>query len=156
MTMELYLLRHADADTIAETDDARPISEKGEAQSRKVARFCEAHGLEGMRVLTSPLRRAHETADIVARHLGAELQVAPWLKCGMRPQMALEHLRERAEKAVMLVGHEPDFSALAAYLLGMPSGEQIEIRKASLTRLTVSALEMGGARLDFSVPCRLM
>ena len=157
MKMELYLLRHADADTIAETDDARPISDKGVGQARKVARFCEAREMEKVRVLASPLRRTHETAEIVARHLGAELLVVPWLKSGMRPQGALEHLREYAEeKAVMLVGHEPDLSALVACLLGMASGDRIEIRKASLTRLTVDALEAGGARLDFSVPCRFM
>ena len=157
MKMELYLLRHADADTIAETDDGRPISEKGVGQARKVARFCEAREMGDLRVLTSPLRRTHETAEIVARHLGAELQVVPWLKSGMRPQTALEHLHEYAEdKAVMLVGHEPDLSALVAHLLGMSSGERIEIRKASLTRLTLHALEPDGARLDFSVPCRFM
>ena len=56
----------------------------------------------------------------------------------------------------MLVGHEPDLSALVAHLLGMSSGERIEIRKASLTRLTLHALEPDSARLDFSVPCRFM
>ena len=155
--MLLYLLRHADADTIAETDDARPLSEKGEGQGKKVARFCEAYGMTRMRVLASPVRRAVQTAEIVVAHLGLELEIAPWLACGMRPAEAMRHLQEHAdEAAVMLVGHEPDFSGLAAFLLGMSSGEQIEIRKASLTQLSVFALEKGGARLDFSVPCRLM
>ena len=155
--MELYLLRHADADTFAETDEARPLSEKGESQAKKVARFCKQHGLDKVRLLTSPVLRAHQTAEFVAAHLRVELAVAPWLACGMRPQTALDLLQEyAAEKAVMLVGHEPDFSGLAAHLLGMPSGAQIEIRKASLTRLTVQSLEKGGARLDFCVPCRLM
>ena len=155
--MELYLLRHADADTIAETDDERALSEKGESQAKKVARLCEAQGLAGVRMLSSPVRRALQTADIVARHLQVELTVVPWLACGMRPQKALNELQEYAdEKAVVIVGHEPDFSALAAHLLGMPSGAQIEIRKASLTLLAVQSLENGGARLDFCVPCRLM
>lgn len=155
--MELYLLRHADADTIAETDEARPLSEKGVSQAKRVARFCDTHDLTRLRVLTSPVLRAHQTAEIVAMHLGVELSVAPWLSCGMRPQTALDQLREYAgEKAVMIVGHEPDFSGLAAHLLGMASGLQIEIRKASLTRLSVEALDKGGARLDFCVPCRLM
>lgn len=155
--MELYLLRHADADTIAERDEDRPLSEKGQDQARKVARFCEAHHLDRMRVLTSPVLRALQTAEIVSRHLGAKIVVAPWLACGMRPNAALEGLREYArEDAVMIVGHEPDFSGLVAFLLGLPSGEHIEIRKASLTRLTLHALEKGGARLDFVVPCRLM
>ena len=157
MKMELYLLRHADADTMAETDDARLLSEKGEGQGKKVARFCDAHRIAPARVLSSPVLRALQTAEIVVAHLGLELTVAPWLACGMRPAEALKNLQEYAgEAAVMIVGHEPDFSGLAAHLAGLPSGEHIEIRKASLTRLTVTALERGGARLDFSVPCRLM
>ena len=157
MKMELYLLRHADADTIAATDDARPLSEKGEGQGKRVARFCEAHRLIPARLLASPILRARQTAEILAAHLDLKLEIAPWLACGMRPAEAVKHLRESAaDPAIMLVGHEPDFSALAAFLLGLPSGEQIEIRKASLTRLTVLALEKGGARLDFSVPCRFI
>ena len=157
MKMELYLLRHADADTIAETDDARPLSEKGEGQGKKVARFCDAHGMSTMRVLASPVLRARQTAAIVVAHLDLKLEIAPWLACGMRPAEAATRLREfSGESALMLVGHEPDFSALVGFLAGMPSGENIEIRKASLTRLTVFALEKGGARLDFSLPCRFM
>ncbi len=155
--MELYLLRHADADTFAETDEMRPLSEKGESQAKKVARFCDTHDLAKVRIFTSPVLRALQTAEIVAKYLRLEISVAPWLACGMRPDTALEHLREYADaKAVMIVGHEPDFSGLVAHLVGMPSGAQIEIRKASLTRLTVESLEKSGARLDFSVPCRLM
>lgn len=155
--MELYLLRHADADTLADTDDERALSEKGEAQAKKVARFCDANGFTGMRIFASPLRRTQQTGAIVAKHLRAEMRTAPWLAAGMRPAVALEHLLEyAAENSVMLVGHEPDFSALAAHLLGMSSGVQIDIRKASLTRLTVESLEKGGARLDFCVPSRLM
>lgn len=155
--MELYLLRHADADTIAETDDERPISEKGAGQARKVARFCESRGFTKMRALSSPLLRAVQTAEIVAEALGLELKVVPWLASGMRPADAARHLRELADgPAIMIVGHEPDFSALVAFLLGMPSGDLVEIRKASLTKLTVSDFGKGGARLDFSVPCRLM
>ena len=155
--MELYLLRHADADTMAETDDARPLSGKGEGQGRRVACFCEAHRIAPARVLSSPVLRALQTAEIVTAHLALALTVVPWLACGMRPAEAMKYLQEYAdEPAVMIVGHEPDFSGLAAFLVGLPSGEHIEIRKASLTRLTVTALERGGARLDFSVPCRLM
>ena len=155
--MELLLLRHADADTFAETDEARPLSEKGESQAKKVARFCDTHDLAKLRIFTSPVLRALQTAESVAKYLRLEISVAPWLACGMRPETALDRLRECAdEKSVMIVGHEPDFSALVAHLVGMPSGAQIEIRKASLTRLSVESLEKGGARLDFCVPCRLM
>lgn len=155
--MLLYLLRHADADTVAESDDARCLSEKGLAQSKKVARFCEAHEIHPHLVLSSPVRRAHETALIVSAHLRAELEVAPWIACGMQPERAVEELRDhRRHESVMMVGHEPDFSRLAAHLLGLPGEDRILIRKGSLTLLEVESFRGTGARLKFSLPCRLM
>ena len=155
--MLLYLLRHADAETSAPSDDARPLSEKGIDQARKVARFCEAHDMHLSLILTSPLRRAHETAKPVAAALRAELVIAPWLASGMHPQSALEELRAyRAQSSVMIVGHEPDFSQLAAHLLGLPTNNAIHIRKGSLTLLEIDVFRAGAASLQFSLPCKLM
>ena len=64
--MQLYLLRHADADTKAATDDARTLSEKGAEQALRVADFCNARGLKPDAILSSPLPRAHQTAKAVA------------------------------------------------------------------------------------------
>jgi phosphohistidine phosphatase len=155
--MLLYLLRHADADTPAPTDGARPLSEKGVDQAKKVARFCEAHDMQLSLILTSPLRRAHETAKPVAAALRAELIVAPWLSSGMHPQAAVEELRAyRSQSSVMLVGHEPDFSQLAAHLLGLPTNQAINVRKGSLMLLEIDVFRAGAASLQFSLPCRLM
>lgn len=155
--MLLYLLRHADADTPPPSDDDRVLSEKGLAQARKVARFCKAHEVSLSLVLTSPLRRAHQTAEPVAEILGAELLTVPWLACGMHPHAALEELRaHRDEKSLMLVGHEPDFSQFAAHLLGLPTNTALRIRKASLTLLEIDVFRAGAASLQFSVPSKLM
>lgn len=155
--MDLLLLRHADANTEAATDDARKLSGKGESQAKKVARFIEASELEPDLVLTSPVRRAHETAEIVAEHLGVELIAVPWAACGMQPETALGELRAYAKfDRVILVGHEPDFSMLAAHLLGLRDNAQIRIRKASLTFLELAAMAPGAARLQWSMPCRFM
>lgn len=155
--MLLYLLRHADADTPTASDDARVLSEKGHDQAKKVARFCETHEMAVSFVLTSPLPRAEQTAKPVAEALRAELLVAPWLASGMHPQAALEELSAfRGERAVMIVGHEPDFSMLAAHLLGLPTNTGIEIRKASLTLLEIPVLRAGAASLRFTLPCKLM
>lgn len=108
-------------------------------------------------VLSSPLRRAHETAQIVASNLRAEMLIAPWLASGMHPQGALEELRAyRSQSSVMLVGHEPDFSQLIAHLLGMPTNNAIHVRKASLTLLDLDVFRAGAATLLFSLPCKLM
>ena len=155
--MLLYLLRHADADTPAPSDGARQLSEKGIDQAKKVARFCEAHDMQVSIILTSPLRRALETAKPVAAALRAEMTIAPWLSSGMHPHTALEELRAyRAQNSVMLVGHEPDFSQLAAFLLGLPTNNAIHVRKGSLTVLELDVFRGGAATLQFSIPCKLM
>jgi phosphohistidine phosphatase len=155
--MHLYLLRHADADTVAESDDARCLSEKGLAQAKKVARFCEAHDLHPDVVLSSPLRRAHETAIIVSAHLRVELSVQHWLASGMHPELAERELRANRERpSLMIVGHEPDFSGLIAHLIGLPTSDSIIVRKASLTCLEVESFRPGASFLDFSIPCRMM
>jgi phosphohistidine phosphatase len=155
--MDLFLLRHADANTTAATDDARPLSEKGISQARRVGRFCKDHDLRPELIITSPVQRAAETAEIVAEILKGELMTEQWLACGMQPETAMEELRgfERFG-SVMIVGHQPDFSLLAAHLLGLRDNEQIAIRKASLTQFELGAFVFGGARLCFSLPCRLM
>jgi phosphohistidine phosphatase len=155
--MELYLLRHANADTEAAHDDDRALSEKGRGQAAKVAKFCREHDLQPDVLLSSPIRRAQETAEIVAETLGVEMKIARWLACGLEPAKALTHLRElQTHERVMLVGHEPDFSELAAHLLGLPDGVQIRIRKASLTRIDLAALTPGTGCLQYSIPCRYL
>ncbi len=155
--MLLYLLRHADADTPAPSDDARALSEKGNTQAQKVARFCEAHDMHLSLVLTSPVRRAHETAVIIAEKMRADLILAPWLACGMHPASALEELSAyRSQGSVMIVGHEPDFSQFAAHLLGVATNTSLHIRKASLTLIEMDFFRAGAGRLEFSIPCRLM
>jgi phosphohistidine phosphatase len=155
--MHLLLLRHADADTVATNDDERRLSEKGIEQAGKVGRFCESNGIQISLILSSPVRRAHETARIVSEHLEAEVQVVPWLACGMHPHTALEELvAYRSHSSVMIVGHEPDFSQLIATLLAMPSNAQLHIRKASLTALELHSFRPGAGQLDYTIPCRLM
>ncbi|EDY16496.1 putative phosphohistidine phosphatase, SixA [Chthoniobacter flavus Ellin428] len=131
--------------------------EKGIDQAQKVARFCEAHDMQLSLILTSPLRRAHETAKPMAAALRAELMIVPWLASGMHPEAALEELRAyRSQTSVMLVGHEPDFSQLAAHLLGLPTNNAIHVRKGSLTLLELDVFRAGAATLQFSLPCKLM
>ena len=155
--MELFLLRHADAETEALTDEGRSLSEKGANQARKVAQFCETHALKLEIILTSPVRRAHETAQIMADLLHADLLDSRWLACGMRAETALDELRAYQKfQRVMLVGHEPDFSLFATHLLGSGDGPSIRIRKASLTHIELPAFAPGAGILQFSIPCRLM
>ncbi len=154
--MQLYVLRHADAETHAATDSARTLSEKGVEQARKVAQFCSAHGIQPKVIFASPLIRAQQTAKPVAKELDVGVTTASWLECGARPEEILAELDGlKKVAAVMLVGHEPDLGKLIAHLLGADGGS-INVRKASLTCIEVLVLRKGGGRLEFSIPARMM
>ena len=154
--MQLYILRHADADTEAATDSARTLSAKGEEQARLVAQFCRALGIQPGVIFASPLVRAQQTAKPVGKELRVEITTARWLACGAKPDAILAELAAlKNVPAVMLVGHEPDLGNLVAHLLGADGGT-IHVRKASLTFVEVMLPRKGGGRLEFSMPVRLM
>ena len=156
--MHLYLLRHADAIDHAETDVARYLTPKGVSQAKAVGRFCRQNGIVPDIILTSPYRRAEQTAGIVARKIGSsEVLVAPFLGSGMQPLAALEELKAYKRLAgVMLVGHEPDFSHLAATLLGLTKARRLHLRKASLTHLELGNIVADSATLHFILPVKFL
>jgi phosphohistidine phosphatase len=151
--MLLYLLRHAEAVPGTGSDGERVLTKKGIAQAKRVGRFCEKHGIQPEVILTSPLRRAEQTARSVARALkSTEVIVEPFLASGMQPEAALQELKAYGDmRCVMIVGHEPDFSHLVAQVLKMPSPASIRLRKASLT-----LIDLTGGTLLFSIPAKLM
>src|SRR5438309_1343090 len=69
--MELFLIRHADALSLGErgitNDEDRPLSEKGESQSELAAKALHTKGIVLDKLLTSPLLRARQTAEILLR-----------------------------------------------------------------------------------------
>lgn len=155
--MQLLILRHADAMSTAVTDDVRPLSDKGRQQSKRVARFCKERGLQPDLILTSPFLRAEETAKIVAEELKCELVVTAFLASGMMPSAAMEELRAYSRfENLMIVGHEPDLSALAGTLLGAGHLGAVRMRKATLAGLDAPSITPGGAQLEFLVPAKLM
>lgn len=155
--MELLLLRHADAATTAASDDLRPLSEKGRGQARRMGRFCREHEICPEIILTSPLRRTKETAHLAAAELKCEVVEEPFLASGMTPASALDGLRSyNTFKTVMIVGHEPDFSLLAACLVGLKEADNLRVRKATLIGMDVESLRPGGACLEFMVPARVV
>src|SRR3984957_7208684 len=125
--MLLYLLRHAEAVDQSTSDAERELTTKGNAQARKVGKFCVKNNFIPSIILTSPLKRAEQTARIVAKEIkNAEFIIDPMLSAGMQPETALDELRAYARfPSLMLVGHEPDFGLLAAYLLGIPLRESL-------------------------------
>ena len=158
--LPLYFLRHADAEPFSPEGDAqRALTMKGVAQAKRVGEFCSRVGIAPAAILHSPYRRTTETAEIIGRHLGIKLTPAKFLACGLQPVAAFDelHARRASNGALMLVGHEPDFSDLIGTLIGggaVPA--RILVKKASLTLVEVDELRTGGGQLVFALPVKLL
>ena len=155
--IELCLLRHAhagDSTTWVGDDEVRPLTEKGRRQSERVGRLFAAAGYVPDMLLTSPLVRARETAEIVGDVLGVRVREEPRL--GEPMDLAtLDAVLDDAgnPRRVLIVGHDPDFSELASELVGAP----IPMRKGTLARIDVDRpLEPGSGDLRWLVPPDLL
>ena len=152
--MILYILRHGIAeDAPVEGDDgARKLTPKGREKMRDAAEGMRNFGLKFDAILTSPLARATETAEIVAAAYAntPPPQVLPALATGVPPAEAVTALRAFAKlKRVMIVGHEPQLSTMAAMVMtGSPEGAKLELKKGGCIALHVPARpDKGGAEL---------
>ncbi len=121
--IELYLIRHGLAGEHGSyaNDNERPLTEDGKKKTHQVAqRLLDLEMKFGL-ILTSPLVRAHQTADILLKvGLSQKLEVASYLAPGGNINEWLEWLRSwqpEAESSLALVGHEPDLSTWAEMLL---------------------------------------
>ena len=149
--MNLYLLRHANAYDIGEMniekDEDRPLNDEGLARVELLARALERFGLTFDRVLTSPLRRAEQTArELVGRMPEPRPEVTlcrPLAPGGSSKKLAKQLLVEDADH-VLLVGHEPDLGQHAAWLIGSKES-QLEFAKGGMACIRCEGLAGKGA-----------
>ena len=148
--MQVFLLRHGIAeDPKSYGDDAsRAITREGKKKVERVL-FSAAHaGVRPELILTSPLQRARETAEIAAEVLAyeGEVETTATLGPGVPASEVWQLIRaNRQRQSVLLVGHNPQLSELASTLIGAP-GANLELRKGALMRIdfkTISARPNG-------------
>jgi phosphohistidine phosphatase len=116
--MRLYLVRHADAEA-GEPDELRPLTAQGRQQARELGARLATEGAAGAAVVTSPLLRARETADEIARALGTTAEADDRLAPGATADSLREAAAERGG-TVVAVGHQPDCGRIAAALTDRP------------------------------------
>lgn len=116
--MDLILWRHAEAEE-GEDDLQRALTARGEKQAARMAVWLDRNLPEGLRVLSSPARRAEQTA----RALGRKYKLRAELLPDGTPQDLLELVQwPNAKGAVLVVGHQPVLGQAVAQLLEMQPG----------------------------------
>ncbi len=164
--MNLYLLRHGLAVDLGapgcSRDAERPLTPEGKRKLRKIAKAMEKLELSFDCVLSSPLVRARETAEIVARQFGLRrsLELTESLAPGGSDRELIRGLagRKPAPENVLLVGHEPGLSRLVLWLVSGSPGFAVQMKKSGLCKLSVDSLKPGCcARLEWLLtPAQLL
>ncbi|PIQ83039.1 MAG: phosphohistidine phosphatase SixA [Candidatus Omnitrophica bacterium CG11_big_fil_rev_8_21_14_0_20_64_10] len=142
--MKLTIMRHAIAAPRGMPgqgrDADRPLTEEGIEQAREVARGLERLKLDFDLILTSPYRRAAQTAELAAHELDIELEVRPWeaLEPQVSPAETSKGLKKFAGKErLLLVGHEPHLSGWIAELTASPGGVDCVMKKGGVACVTI-------------------
>jgi phosphohistidine phosphatase len=155
--MELYFLRHgiaADRGPEGSGDAGRPLTEEGIIKMERAVRALPRIEVIPDALISSPLVRARETADIVARHLKLDMRIDDALSPGCSLERLLPLLKPYATaQQVMVVGHEPDFSEMIAALTG---GSRVVLKKGGLARVDLYDLETGYGVLMCLLPPRVL
>ena len=128
----LWLLRHGDA-AEGSPDAERPLTKKGEKQSRLAGKALKKLGVKIDGCLTSPKVRAAETARLACEPLGVEPQHEPKLAGG---PFDAEALAAGVGEEVLLVGHDPDFS-MAVHAM---TGAQVRLQKGGMAAVDTGEL----------------
>ena len=145
--MILYFLRHGKAgQPRATNDDARELTEKGREALRAASPLWRRLNLRPDVVLSSPLPRALQTAELLCESVGGQPitddRLRPGASWGDLARAMAEHPDARR---VMFVGHEPDLSAAVVELSGASS---VRMRKGGLACLEFYGIpEPGGGEI---------
>ena len=137
--MQVYLLRHgiAEEGLPGHPDAERALTDEGREKLRRVLKRARSAGAEPSLILSSPYRRALETAEVAAESLGYGGKVVKTrtLEPEASPFNAWEEIRKHSEeRAILLASHEPLMSSMAAFLLNSPA-LSVDMKKAALVRV---------------------
>ncbi|MBL7958661.1 phosphohistidine phosphatase SixA [bacterium] len=143
--MEIYLLRHGIAENIGgkiRSDGARPLTEEGIDLMRDEAKGMKRLGLHFNVVLTSPLVRSKQTAEIVGDVLDCSNKIHNCAALAIPMSVAdlMQSFKSfQNDYKVLLVGHQPDLGKLAGYFIGN-SKLSLSLKKGSLCKIEVERL----------------
>ena len=139
--MTIYLVRHAKAEERAAHggDAARELTAHGRARFEALA-VALAGRMKVKRILASPLRRAAQTAEILARVSGAPIEEEEALASGASSGRGLLDLARAAGDGAALVGHNPELAEAVA----RTTGRELHVKPGTVAAVE---LEAAGPRL---------
>lgn len=146
--MKLFFLRHGKADwpNWDKPDDERPLTQEGKDQVAAVAKLLARLEIAPA-IVTSPLPRASQTAEIAGKYLEQKVRVDPLLRPGFDATKLRKLLKDFSGSSLMVVGHEPDFTETIFQL----TGGNTKLSKAGVALIELDTASMKG-ELRWLVP----
>ena len=138
--MDLFVLRHGKAGQSSEEPDdrKRALTADGKDEMRKIGKWMRQKKFDFEVIATSPLARAYESADIVARSLAKKDRLAVWEE--LAPGGDLNTICYRAaqfgeDAAILLTGHEPQLSTLISRIISGNDNVSLILAKGGLAKI---------------------
>jgi len=140
--MIIYFVRHASAGTAysnLKKDEKRPLDDDGIEQCGVVGRALAALNVQPEVIISSPLKRATQTASLIGNELGYEGKLQ--LEAAMRPEASFTDFRRMLEKyakheAIMVVGHNPSITEFLGRIVTKSGSEAlVEFKKGAVARV---------------------
>jgi phosphohistidine phosphatase len=140
--MIIYFLRHANAGQKKlnpKKDEKRPLDDEGVRQCTQMGRVLSAMQVSVDAVISSPLKRATQTAALVANEIGYEGKL--YLDDSLRPESSYEQFRDVLRKhskaeAVMVVGHNPNFSEFLGHTIATNGNRSfVDMKKGAVAKV---------------------
>jgi phosphohistidine phosphatase len=148
--MKLYFLRHASASNVAPSDAERRLTKEGKEEARVAGAALAELGVKPALVLSSPLLRARQTAEIAAREFGfaGEIEMIDELRNDTPIAGLLRALQPHADaKEILLVGHMPSLSEHIAVLIDAKSADGLPLGKGGVACVELEHLHYGTGQL---------
>ena len=142
--MQIYILRHgiAEEGKAGQADSERRLTPEGKEKLRRTLACARKAGVRPELILSSPYKRTLETAMLAQEELEVQLPIVKTnvLAPMERPEKVWDEIRlHKDARQIVLAGHEPQLSSLAAYLIGSP-GANVEMKKGAIARIDVESL----------------
>ncbi len=145
--MILYLVRHAiavDHGTPGVAEDERPLTAKGIEKMSEVAAGLRELGISPELIISSPLPRAKQTADILVEAFGGDIPLtlsSALAPSGSRASIYREIGSQRKHESLMIVGHQPSLGEIAGEIAWGSAQHYVELKKGGTCALDVEALD---------------
>jgi phosphohistidine phosphatase len=143
--MELYAIRHGVAQELGAknefNDMKRSLTAEGRTRMREAARGLAHLGVQLDLILTSPLVRAVETAEIVAEAMSLkkdEIRQTPHLRPGALADELFAEIKRHGSTSIALVGHQPDLGDVVSRLVAGSGGLSAQLKKGGVCCVTIT------------------